>query len=93
MKGAAARAHVETPAERIASHVASFAAPYGLTPREREVVCAFLEENGSVRCIVRRLDMNQYTVISHLRGVYKRCGVTGKTALLTKIYRHAIGVR
>lgn len=79
----------DTAEERIVLHVERFGAAHGLTVRERQVVLALVSGDGELLSIARLLSMNVFTTRSHLRSVFKRCDVGGKTELLVKLYRSA----
>jgi DNA-binding NarL/FixJ family response regulator len=60
-----------------------------LTPREREMLMA-LAAGRSNKQIARELWLTEQTVKYHLTNLYRKLGVTGRTAALNYAYEHGL---
>jgi DNA-binding CsgD family transcriptional regulator len=67
-----------------AETLARFSKDYGLSKRESEVLSAFAT-GRSMSNIAERLYVSENTVKTHVRHIYKKCGVNGKQDLLDLI--------
>ena len=57
---------------------------YGLTGREIEVV-SLLSEGITNKEIGNKLFISEYTVENHLRSIYRKMGVTNRTAVVHRL--------
>ena len=64
-------------------------APGGLTPREREIVCA-VAEGMSNREVAARLVISEKTVARHLANIFLKLDVSSRTAAAAWAYREGL---
>jgi DNA-binding CsgD family transcriptional regulator len=62
----------------------SFCDWYGITARERQVV-SHLCEGTAPKQLARRLDMSLHTVNDHLKSMFRKTGVNGRSELLAAL--------
>ncbi len=65
----------------------TFFAEYGLSPREQEIAPA-LRSNEKTRAIAQRLFISEATLNSHIRSIYRKCGVHSRVALIDLMRRY-----
>ncbi len=63
--------------------------PYGLTPREREIL-SLLVQGLIMKEIAARLGLSYHTIDSHLRSIYDKLHVHSRTAVVAKALRERI---
>jgi DNA-binding CsgD family transcriptional regulator len=65
------------------AHAVEVAGRLQLTPREREVL-ELVAQGASNKRIAYELGMTRHTVKFHLRGIFRRLGVTNRTEAATR---------
>ena len=62
---------------------------YGLSPREQDVV-DLIVRGYSTRQISQDLYISEYTVKDHLKNIFGKVGVRGRSALVKQLYLDTI---